>query len=136
MNTEKIEIKSMEACVVFDRCAVLIVELDNGEILTEAYAANSPEEFDQEQSIEACMKKVMAKLENQITLSKDDAKIIMALAECDLNATKAAEKIFFHRNTIYDHAKALKKSLGKDPMKFSGMCELLPAAKRTLGIKE
>ena len=65
-------------------------------------------------------------------LDRFDAEIIVAMADCNLNMTEAAAKIYSQRNTIWFHANFIKKQTGKDPRNFYDMCELLPMARAVL----
>lgn len=70
------------------------------------------------------------------TLDPYDAEIIVAMADCDLNMTEAAKKMYSTRNTVWNHANWIKKQTGKDPRNFYDMCELLPMARAVLEGKQ
>lgn len=65
----------------------------------------------------------MYKLKTQI--SKMDIKVIFALADCGLNPSRAARKLFVHRNTVLHHIGEIKSYTGLDPLDFYDMVELL-----------
>lgn len=60
------------------------------------------------------------------------AEVILALADTNLKISKAAEKLYRHRNSVVFHIEQVKKTTGKDPMNFYDMVELVEAAKRVL----
>ena len=65
-------------------------------------------------------------------LKENEAKIILAMAECNLNMAQTARKLYMCRNTIAYDIQSIKGKTGKDPRKFYDMCELLPMAKAVL----
>lgn len=65
----------------------------------------------------------MYKLKTQI--SKMDIKVVFALADCGLNPSRAARKLFVHRNTVLHHTGEIKNYTGLDPLDFYDMVELL-----------
>lgn len=65
-------------------------------------------------------------------MTKHQAKIITALAECQLSSLRAAASLNYHRNTIYYHIKKIQKSTGLDPRDFFDMQKLYPMAQEVL----
>ena len=65
----------------------------------------------------------MYKLKTEI--SKMDIKVVFALADCGLNPSRAARKLFVHRNTVLHHIGEIKSYTGLDPLDFYDMVELL-----------
>lgn len=67
-------------------------------------------------------------------LSKDwlGVRIIIALAQYDMNAQAAADAIYVHRNTIHYHVRKMRDATGLDPRNFYDLCKLLPIAKEIL----
>lgn len=57
------------------------------------------------------------------------AEIIVALAECNMNLSMAAKSIYMHRNSCWYYIYKMRSELGKDPLNFYDLCELLPLAK-------
>lgn len=47
-----------------------------------------------------------------------DAKIVHALAQCNMNLTVAAQKLHYHRNTLEYHVAQIRKNTGLDPRNF------------------
>ena len=65
----------------------------------------------------------MYKLKTEI--SKMDIKVVFALADSGLNPSRAARKLFVHRNTVLHHIGEIKSYTGLDPLDFYDMAELL-----------
>ena len=65
----------------------------------------------------------MYKLKTEI--SKMDIKVVFALADCGLNPSRAARKLFVHRNTVLHHIGEIKSYTGLDPLDFYDMTKLL-----------
>ena len=55
--------------------------------------------------------------------------IILALADCKMNASEAGKKIFLHRNTVLYHCEQIKLSTGLDPFDFYDLIRLVEMAK-------
>ena len=60
------------------------------------------------------------------------AEVIVALAENCLSISKAAKKIYKHRNTVVYQVEKIQRETGKNPLDFYDMLELLPIAKKVL----
>ncbi len=65
-------------------------------------------------------------------MTKQESKIIVALAQHQLSALQAAKSLNYHRNTIYYHVRKIKKTTGLDPYDFFDMQELYPKAQEVL----
>lgn len=65
----------------------------------------------------------MYKLKTKI--SKMDIKVVFALADCGLNPSRTARKLFVHRNTVLHHIGEIKSYTGLNPLDFYDMVELL-----------
>ncbi len=65
----------------------------------------------------------MYKLKTEI--SKTEVKIILALAKCGLNPSRAARKLNIHRNTVIYHIGEIRDFTGLDPSDFYDMAKLL-----------
>ena len=65
----------------------------------------------------------MYKLKTEI--SKMDIKVVFALADSGLNPSRAARKLFVHRNTVLHHIGEIKSYTGLDPLNFYDMTKLL-----------
>lgn len=58
-------------------------------------------------------------------LTEVDKQVILALAECDMKISKAARKLYMHRNTIYYHIELIKNKTGCDANKFYDLLKLV-----------
>lgn len=65
-------------------------------------------------------------------MTKQQAKIIIALANNRLTTREAARSLNYHHNTIYYHRVKIRKSTGLDPCDFFDMQKLLPMAEEVL----
>ena len=65
-------------------------------------------------------------------MTKQEAKIIVALANNRLTAREAARSLNYHHNTIYYHKVKILKATGLDPYDFYDMQKLLPMAEEVL----
>ena len=61
-------------------------------------------------------------------MTYEDKKIIRAYADCDMNLTKTAERMNYHRNTLVYHMGKIKKETGLDPLCFWDLVTLLENA--------
>ena len=61
-------------------------------------------------------------------MTKQESRIIIELARHGLSALQAAKSLSYHRNTIYDHVKNIRKKTGLDPYDFFDMQKLYPMA--------
>ena len=58
-------------------------------------------------------------------MNEMDIKVILALANSDLNISKAAVEVFCHMNTIRYHVKKIRAATGLDPLRFYDLCKLV-----------
>lgn len=65
-------------------------------------------------------------------MTKQQAKIIVALANSKLALREAARNLNYHHNTIYYHRNKIRKAYGLDPCDFFDMQKLLPMAEEVL----
>ena len=66
-------------------------------------------------------------------MDETSAKIVHALAQCNMNINAAAQKLHYHRNTIEYHITQLRKTTGLDPRNFFDLGELYTIAIDVLG---
>lgn len=59
-----------------------------------------------------------------------DMKVILALADNDMNLSEVAREMFCHRNTAFYHVKKIQTATGLDPMKFYDLCKLVRMVKK------
>ena len=62
-------------------------------------------------------------------MTKQQSKIIIALANNKLSALQAAKSLNYHRNTILYHVKIVRRETGLDPYDFFDMQTLYPMAR-------
>lgn len=65
-------------------------------------------------------------------MTKQEAEIIVQLAENKLNAMQVARNLYLARNTVVYHITRIKDKTKKDPRDFYDMCVLLPQARKIL----
>ena len=63
-------------------------------------------------------------------MDKIEMKVILALADSDMNLSKVARDMFCHRNTALYHVKKIQTATGLDPMKFYDLCKLVRMVKK------
>lgn len=131
----------LDAAVYFDRCTVMAVKLESGEIMLAASVADDPATFDAERSAAECIQELWERLWARETaptmeLTKDQAEIIVAMSETAMNATAAAKKLYRHRSTVGYQIGKIKEATGLDPYKFMDLCQLLVVAKAVLSVEE
>ncbi len=63
-----------------------------------------------------------------------EAKIIVGLAENNLDVSPTARKLYMHRNTIMYHLRLIQRETRKNPRDFYDMCDLLPMARQVLAL--
>ena len=61
-----------------------------------------------------------------------DKKVILTLADCNMNITQASEKLYMHRNSVVYHIKRIKKQTGLNPLNFYDLCKLVNMAKEEI----
>lgn len=70
---------------------------------------------------------------NPEKVNETDAKIVHALAQCNMNVTEASRKLSYHRNAIEYRVDRIKKKTGLDPRNFFDLGELYTIALEILG---
>lgn len=65
-------------------------------------------------------------------MNKEDAHIVIAMANHNMNATDVARAIFAHRNTVLYHLNKVKQQTGLDPRRFYDLVELVRMAQEVL----
>ena len=63
---------------------------------------------------------------------EEDARIVVEMANYNLNIGKVARKVFMHRNTVTYRLDRIKKQTGLDARRFYDLVELLKIAKEVL----
>ncbi len=62
-------------------------------------------------------------------MTRQDAEIVLAFAECDMNANEVARRKFMHRNTVIYHLDKVKRETGLDAQHFYDLIKLVDLAK-------
>lgn len=62
---------------------------------------------------------------NRTELDDVERNVIMAMADENLCASKAANSLYLHRNTVVYHLDQIQKITGLDPRKFYDLVELI-----------
>ena len=65
-------------------------------------------------------------------MTEVDARIIVARADCNMNANEVARREYMHRNTVIYHLDKTKRDTGLDGRCFYDLIELLKIAKEVL----
>ena len=65
-------------------------------------------------------------------MTEKQAKIIVAMAQNDLNMAKTSRATFYHFQNVRYHVNEIEKKTGLDPRKFYDMLKLLPEAEAVL----
>ena len=65
-------------------------------------------------------------------MDKEDAHIVIAMANHNMNVTDVARAIFAHRNTVLYHLNKVKQQTGLDPRQFYDLVELVRMAQEVL----
>lgn len=68
-------------------------------------------------------------------MNKEDAHIVVAMANHNMNVTDVAHAIFTHRNTVLYHLNKVKQQTGLDPRRFYDLVELVKMAQEVLESK-
>ena len=58
-------------------------------------------------------------------MNKEDAHIVIAMANHNMNVTDVAHAIFAHRNTVLYHLDKVKRQTGLDTRRFYDLVELV-----------
>lgn len=59
-----------------------------------------------------------------------ESKIILTLADQNMNITAAARVLFMHRNSVLYHIRKIKKATGLDATVFYDLCKLTQEVKQ------
>lgn len=54
-----------------------------------------------------------------------ETRIILLMADCDMNITDTAKVMYVHRNTVVYHIDKIKRKTGLNPTKFYDLCQLV-----------
>lgn len=65
-------------------------------------------------------------------MNKEDAHIVIAMANHNMNVTDVARAIFAHRNTVLYHLNKVKQQTGLDPRRFYDLVELVKITQEVL----
>lgn len=65
-------------------------------------------------------------------MNKEDAHIVIAMTNHNMNVTDVARAIFTHRNTVLYHLNKVKQQTGLDPRRFYDLVELVKMAQEVL----
>lgn len=65
-------------------------------------------------------------------MNKEDAHIVVAMANHNMNVTNVARAIFVHRNTVLYHLNKVKQQTGLDARRFYDWVELVKMAQEVL----
>lgn len=65
-------------------------------------------------------------------MNKEDAHIVVAMVNHNMNVTDVARAIFTHRNTVLYHLNKVKQQTGLDPRRFYDLVELVKMAQEVL----
>ena len=63
-------------------------------------------------------------------LTATHRKVILALADCGMNASEAARLLGLHRNTVVNSLERIGRMTGKDPYNFYDLYDLVQAVKQ------
>ena len=58
-------------------------------------------------------------------MTERDKEIIIALADCNMNESEVARRLYFHRNGVVYHLNSVKKKTGLDPTNFYDLVKLV-----------
>ena len=65
-------------------------------------------------------------------LTMKQAKVVLALAECDMRVAKAAVVLHHHPNAVDYHVEKIRKSTGLDPKSFYDLYMLVHMAREVM----
>lgn len=69
---------------------------------------------------------------SDMILQEIDAHIIKAMADFNMNVSRAACSLYMHRNTVVYHLDKVKRQTGLDPRRFYDLVELAKMAQGVL----
>ena len=58
-------------------------------------------------------------------LTERQKTIISIIADCDMNISKVADTLYYHRNTVVYHCDKILKKTGLDPRRFCDLVKLV-----------
>ena len=58
-------------------------------------------------------------------MSETDREVLIAFAECNMNRSKTARKLMYHRNNILYHLQKIREETGLNPYRFFDLVKLL-----------
>jgi len=133
-----------ESVIAFDRCAVLLAQLESGEIVMDAACSKTPEEFDPEEAVKCCMISIHSKLTEVVSaqmaepeepkLDKTMAEVVVALAESSMIPAEASRKVGCSRSTMSRRIQKIQDTTGKNPLSFFELAQLLIEAREVLEV--
>lgn len=62
-----------------------------------------------------------------------DARVVLAFADNNMNATETGKKLFMYRTTVKYHLESVGKKTGLSPLKFYDLVKLVGILKETEG---
>lgn len=65
-------------------------------------------------------------------MNKEDAHIVVAMANHSMNIGEVSRQLFMHRNTVTYHLDKVKRQTGLDPRRFYDLIELVKMAQEVL----
>lgn len=68
-------------------------------------------------------------------LTELDEKIILAFADCNMNAAEASRIVYMHRNSILYHCSRVEKLTGLDPLNFYDLVKLVEMIKNGVTVQ-
>lgn len=66
-------------------------------------------------------------------MTKIDARIVAAMADCNLRPSEVARREYMHRNTVLYHLDKVKRETGLDATHFYDLLKLLEIAREVAG---
>ena len=80
----------------------------------------------------AAFRNSMTSCERRSTMNKEDAHIVVAMANHSMNIGEVSRQLFMHRNTVTYHLDKVKRQTGLDPRRFYDLVELVRMAQEVL----
>ena len=65
-------------------------------------------------------------------MNKEDARIIIMMADHSMNVCEVSRELFMHRNTVNYHLNNVKRQTGLDPRRFYDLVELVKMAREAV----
>lgn len=62
-------------------------------------------------------------------LTERDVQIVLTFAKNNMNVSKTAQELFFHRNTVVYHLDKVERMTGLNPFKFYDLMKLVSSLK-------